>query len=99
MADTQDNGVKLGITFAGESVLPGGANLLRGDLFQGGLHLLAGMAARAAFGLPGVLLVSANSFSKAVTGKHLVEHVGLWNTPRAAKAETPLAGESTPAAH
>ncbi len=80
--------VQSAVSFAGEAVLPGGSNLLKGDLKQGGLHLLAGILARSAFGVPGVLLVSANSFVKATTGRQLYEHLGLWQTPAAAEPTT-----------
>jgi len=59
--------------FASEVMVPGGANLVKGDLKQAGLHAVLGIAAKMAFGFPGLLLVSANSFSKAVTGNHLYE--------------------------
>lgn len=74
--ETKD-AVKLGVSFAGEALVPGGSNLLKGDFVQGGLHLAAGLAARTVFGLPGLVLVSANSIVKATTGRHLTEHVGL----------------------
>lgn len=66
-----NNAVKL----AGEVLLPGGSNLIKGDIKQGAIHAVLGLAARAAFGLPGLLLVSANSFSKATTGRHLTENL------------------------
>jgi len=65
--------MKLGAGFAGEVLVPGGSNLVKGDFKQAGIHAVLGIAARMAFGLPGVLLVSANSFSKAITGHHLYE--------------------------
>ncbi|HLK62411.1 MAG TPA: DUF6072 family protein [Bryobacteraceae bacterium] len=70
-------GVRTGVEFASEALVPGGSNLVKGDLMQGGIHAVLGFAARAAFGLPGLLLVSANSFTKAVTGQHLYEHLNL----------------------
>lgn len=69
--------VKRTVLFTSEYLLPGGSNLAQGDIKQGGLHVALGFIARAAFGLPGLLVVSANSFTKAVTGRHLHEHLGL----------------------
>jgi len=90
------HGVREGVCFAGEALVPGGANLVQGDLRQAGLHFVLGMAARAAFGLPGVLLVSANSFVKSTTGTHLYQQLGLWQrfgtAPPAAEAAQPAAG-------
>ncbi|HEX8475595.1 MAG TPA: DUF6072 family protein [Pyrinomonadaceae bacterium] len=76
--DTQlSNSVKTGVKFAGEYIMPGGSNLVKGDLKQAGIHAILGLAARVVFGFPGLLLVSANSFTKAATGRHLYEHLGL----------------------
>lgn len=72
--------VKTGLQFSSEVLLPGGSNLIKGDLVQGGLHAVLGLAAGAIFGLPGLLLIKANSFTKAKTGQHLYEHIGLTNT-------------------
>ena len=69
--------VKRTVLFTSEYLLPGGSNLAQGDIVQGGLHVGLGLLARAVFGVPGLLLVSANSFTKAVTGRHLHEHLGL----------------------
>ncbi|MGB8508922.1 MAG: DUF6072 family protein [Pyrinomonadaceae bacterium] len=69
--------VKRTVQFASEYLVPGGSNLIQGDIKQGGLHVALGFLARAAFGVPGLLVVSANSFTKAVTGRHLYEHLGL----------------------
>ena len=78
MADktTDDaNTVKTGMGFVGEYFVPGGANLIKGDLPQGVIHAAAGYAAAAFLGPVGLLLVSANSITKAVTGRHLYEAV------------------------
>jgi hypothetical protein len=56
---------------ASEVLIPGGANLIKGDLVNGGAHLVLGLVAKAMFGLPGILLVHANSLVKARTGQHL----------------------------
>jgi hypothetical protein len=69
--------VKVGVEVLGEYVVPGGSNLVKGDMAQGAIHAVLGLVARAAFGFPGVLLVSANSLAKATTGRHLWEHLGM----------------------
>lgn len=71
----EDNTIQNAVKLAGEYILPGGSNLLNGDIKQGAIHAILGLAARAAFGLPGLLLVSANSYSKATTGRHLTENL------------------------
>jgi hypothetical protein len=65
--------LKTGVQFASEILLPGGSNFIKGDLVTGGIHAMLGLAARAMFGFPGMLIVSANSFSKATTGRNLIE--------------------------
>lgn len=76
MATTQNaEAIKTGVQFASEVVLPGGANLVNGDFLIGGIHAALGLAAKAMFGLPGLLIVSANSFARASTGHNLMENV------------------------
>ncbi len=65
------------VTYASEYVVPGGSHIVKGDYKQAGLHVVAGFAAKYFFGLPGLLLVSANSIVKARTGRHLFEHLNL----------------------
>jgi hypothetical protein len=65
--------VKTGLQFASEVVVPGGSHLLNGDLKQAGLHAALGLVAGAVFGLPGLIIVAANSFARATTGHHLYE--------------------------
>lgn len=69
--------VKQGAAVASELLFPGGSNLIKGDLKQAGLHAALGFGLKMAIGLPGLLLVCANSFVKANTGRHLHEHLGL----------------------
>jgi hypothetical protein len=69
--DTQT--IKAGVQLASEYLIPGGSNLIKGDFVTGGIHALAGLAAAAAFGLPGLLIVKANSFATAITGHNLIE--------------------------
>ena len=82
MSTESNDGVKLAASFASETLVPGGANLVHGDFGQAGLHFVLGVAARSLFGLPGLVLVTANSLVKAKTGRHLTEHLGL-TTPKA----------------
>jgi Family of unknown function (DUF6072) len=69
-----DNSINNAVKLAGEVLVPGGSNLIKGDIKQGAIHAILGLAARAAFGLPGLIIVSANSFSKATTDRNLTEH-------------------------
>lgn len=82
MSNESNDSVKLAVSVVGETLVPGGAHLVKGDFGQAGLHLVLGFAARSLFGLPGLALVSANSLVKAKTGRHLTEHLGL-TTPKA----------------
>jgi hypothetical protein len=61
---------------ASEYFIPGGANLIKGDLISGAAHLAAGVVAKAVFGVPGILLVHANSLMKARTGQNLYNLLG-----------------------
>ncbi len=76
-AADRTNGVKTGLQFASEFVLPGASNLLNGDYKSGAIHAVAGIVAGAIFGVPGVLAVAANSFTKATTGASLLEHLNI----------------------
>ena len=85
MSTESNDAVKLATSFASETLVPGGANLVHGEFGQAGLHLVAGIIARFMFGAPGILLVSANSIVKANTGRHLTEHLGI-TSPKAEEA-------------
>ncbi len=63
---------------AGEYVAPGGSNFVKGDIKEGAKHAALGLAARALFGLPGLIVISANSLTQAVTGRGIHQHLGLW---------------------
>ncbi len=73
-AVTQDP-LKAGVHIASELLLPlpGGSNLVRGDFKQAIAHAGLGLVARALLGPLGLLLVSANSLSVAMTERPLVE--------------------------
>jgi hypothetical protein len=64
-----------GLKIAGESVAPGASLLLDGKVVPGVAHFLAGMLARAVFGPVGVILVAADSYSRSVSGKSLLEQL------------------------
>lgn len=74
-ADT--SALKTGVQFASEVVIPGGSNLVSGNYMQAAIHAGLGLLAGAFFGLPGVIVVAANSFTRATTGHHLHEALNL----------------------
>lgn len=76
--------VKTGLQFVSEAVIPGGSNLVNGDLKQAAIHAVLGIIAGSVFGLPGALLIAANSFTKATTGHHIYEALNI-GEPTAAK--------------
>jgi uncharacterized oligopeptide transporter (OPT) family protein len=76
-ANNPQQPLKTGVDFASEFLVPGGSNLVEGNITQGVAHAVLGLAAKAIFGLPGLIAVSANSFTKATTGRHLYEHLGI----------------------
>ena len=61
---------------AGEAVVPGGSNIIKGDLRNAGIFAAFGLAAKAAFGIPGLILVSATSLTKALTGHSVLDQLG-----------------------
>lgn len=66
---------KLAVGVLSEAIIPGGSNLVKGDLTQGACHLILGIAAGMALGPLGVLAVKANSLAKATTGQSVIEQV------------------------
>ncbi|HTF72724.1 MAG TPA: DUF6072 family protein [Edaphobacter sp.] len=75
MAVNNAQAVKTGVQFAGEVIIPGGSNLVSGDYKTGGIYAALGLAAKAIFGVPGLLVVSASSLTNAVTGRNLIDFV------------------------
>ncbi|MGA9768411.1 MAG: DUF6072 family protein [Blastocatellia bacterium] len=75
--ESNSQALKTGVEFASELVVPGGSNLVEGNYVQGAIHVVLGIVARSVFGLPGLIAVSANSFTKATTGRHIYEHLGF----------------------
>lgn len=69
--------LRAGLQVAGEYMLPlpGGSNLIKGDIKQAITHAGLGIIARALLGPIGVLLVSANSLSVALTDRNLAENL------------------------
>ncbi len=77
--------LRTGVQFAGEALLPGGSNIVNGDFLKGGIYAIVGLAAKAMFGLPGLLIVSANSFADAATGHNIIESLKPAPKPAAPK--------------
>ena len=73
---SEENSVlKNGARLIGETIITPGASLLAdGQIKSGLLHVGAGLIARFTLGMPGLLLVAADSYSKTVTGKSLVQN-------------------------
>ena len=67
--------VKVAAQFASELLVPGGSNYINGDFVTGGLHTLLGLAARSVLGFPGMMIIAANSFAKATTGRNLLAYL------------------------
>ena len=74
----EENSVlKNGGRLLGETLItPGTSLLVDGQIKSGLLHVGAGLIARFTLGLPGLVLVAANSYSKTVTGDSLMTHLG-----------------------
>jgi uncharacterized protein DUF6072 len=64
-----------GLKLAGETMVPGASLLLDGEVASGMAHLVVGTLARMAFGPLGLLVVAADSYSKSVSGKSLLEQI------------------------
>jgi hypothetical protein len=69
--------LRTGLQFASEVVIPGGSNLISGNWKTGLIHAGLGILAGTMFGLPGAIMVAANSFTKAQTGRHLYESLPI----------------------
>jgi hypothetical protein len=68
---TVENGVKL----VGETFLPGTSLMIDGDIKSGLAHAAIGLLARVALGPVGFFAVAADSYSRSVTGKGLLDHL------------------------
>jgi hypothetical protein len=69
------NPAKIVLGVFSEAIIPGGSNLVKGDLREGAIHLILGIAAGMALGPLGVLAVKANSLAKATTGQGVLDKV------------------------
>jgi hypothetical protein len=69
--------LRVGLEVAGEYILPlpGGSNLVKGDFRQAFIHAGLGVIAGAIFGPIGMLVVSANSLSVALTERNLADTI------------------------
>ena len=75
MAEKQNDILRNGVKVLGEAaVLPGASLLLDGKIKSGALHVGGGILAKLVFGVPGLMVVAANSYSKSVTGQSLLEN-------------------------
>jgi Family of unknown function (DUF6072) len=84
-----ENGVKL----VGERFLPGTSLMMDGDIKGGLTHAAVGLLARAAFGPVAWFAVAADSYSRSVTGKGLIEHLAS-AVPGGPAAPRPAAEEA-----
>lgn len=84
-----ENGVKL----VGERILPGTSLMMDGDIKGGLVHAAVGLLARAAFGPVAWFAVAADSYSRSVTGKGLIEHLAS-APPVAGPAQGPAVEEA-----
>jgi hypothetical protein len=84
-----ENGVKL----VGERFLPGTSLMVDGDIKGGLAHAALGVVALAALGPLGWFAVAANSYSKSVTGKGLIDHLSS-SSPATPPAPEPTVVES-----
>ena len=58
-----------------EAIIPGGSHLVNGDLREGAVHFILGIAAGMALGPLGVLAIKANSLAKSTTGTSVLDKV------------------------
>jgi hypothetical protein len=79
-SDSSNVPLRTGLAFASEVLIPGGSNLLTGNYTQAAIHAGLGILAGAFFGLPGVIIVAANSFTKSTTGQSLYESLNFGST-------------------
>ena len=91
-----NNPLMAGMEFCGEYLVPGGSNLVKGDILQAALHAGLGLGAWAFLGPPGLLLVSSDSISKALTGRHL--HQSFAGVRPRCRADAALALDAPPVA-
>jgi hypothetical protein len=61
--------------------------LLDGKIKSGALHAGGGILAKLVFGVPGLLVVAANSYSKSVTGQSLLQNIMQTKVPESSLKE------------
>jgi hypothetical protein len=66
-----ENGVKL----VGETLLPGTSLMIDGNIKDGLAHAALGLLARAALGPVAWFAIAADSYSRSVTGKGLIDNL------------------------
>ncbi len=72
MAEQKDDVLNRSIKLLGEALLlPGFSLMLDGKIKTGTLHTGVGLLAKVALGMPGALVVAANSYSVSTTGQSL----------------------------
>jgi hypothetical protein len=84
-----ENGVKL----VGEGILPGSSLMMDGDIKGGLAHAAIGLLARAAFGPVAWFAIAADSYSRSVTGKGLIDHLSS-SGPSAPSPPEPTIGDA-----
>jgi len=67
--------LKNGVKLVGEMLLPGTSLLLDEKIRPGMAHAAIGILARVVLGVPGLLLVAANSYTQSTTGTSLIDHL------------------------
>lgn len=83
--NTMSTELKNGIKAVGEAfIAPGSSLIIDGDVKNGALHLVGGLAAKSLVGPIGWGLIAADSFSMSVSGKHLHQH---FYTPKKAEED------------
>ena len=85
-----ENGVKL----VGERFLPGTSLMMDGDIKGGLAHGALGLIARAAFGPVAWFAVAADSYSRSVTGKGLIDHLAGSTSPAPPPVPEPTIGDA-----
>jgi hypothetical protein len=75
MQKNSEKVLKNGLKLVGEMFVPGTSLLLDEKIRPGVTHVAVGLLARVVWGVPGLMLVAANSFSQSVTGKSLIANL------------------------
>ena len=84
-----ENGVKL----VGETLLPGTSLMIDGNIKDGLTHAAIGLLARAALGPVAWFAIAADSYSRSVTGKGLLDNLSS-SSPKPAAPEPVVAEDA-----